>query len=1161
MTEQDLSPVKRALLEIRDLRARLAAAEAAAEGLGGPVAIIGMGLRMPGGAVDAASLADLLWSGTDTVGPIPSARWPAAELYDADPDAPGRMITRHGAFLDGIDLFDAELFGISPREAASMDPQQRIMLEVAWHALEDAGLSPLRPGCTRCGVYLGVSNSDYGRALLARPELIDAYAASGSAFSVLAGRISYALGLQGPSMAIDTACSSSLVALHLACQALRGRECDMALAGGINLILSPELNIGFTKARMMAPDGRCKSFDAAADGYVRGEGAGILVLRRLADAQAAGDRILAVIHGSAVNQDGSSQGLTAPNGPAQEAVIRAALAQGGIDASEVSFVEAHGTGTPLGDPIELGALAAVFAPGRDRRDALLVGSVKTNLGHLEAAAGIAGVIKMVLSLQAGALPPNLHYRTGNPRIDWDALPISVPTECIPWRPASGRRVAGVSSFGFSGTNAHVVLGEAPAGPPRASAAPAGLLLPLSARDPAMLRELAGRYAAVLESHPAAGDLCLTAGCGRAHHAHRLAVIGDTASDLRDGLAAFLACQAHPAVAVGEAGFSPGDVLPASGADAAWPLHRLQRAYVAGADIDWDGVFAGRGYRRAAAPLSPLRRSRHWIDPAPDSPGPQLWEVAAQALDRRAGFAPIDVNIAAYAQIWPALERLTAGHALSILRQGAAFADPSDIVTVDAAMQACGILAGHRRLIRRWLERLSEHGVLLRAGQGYRAPAPLPDPDLPALWQAAETKLAGDPPLLAYLRHCGALLGDVLRGRVSPLETLFPGGSFELADGLYRHSAMMRYVHGLAAEAIGAAAASARSAGRGLRIMEVGGGSGATTACLLPLLDGAASYVFTDVSDLFLTRAQALFAAAGMVSARRFDMDRDPAEQDFAAAAFDLILATNAVHASIDLPRALGRLRGLLRPGGALLLIESTLDLAWFDMSTGLIEGWQHFADAARGDQPLLSAPQWRQVLAEAGFQSPQTWPQDGSPAEWLGQHVILAFVPGMWAAQAASDVAPAPAQVAAPPPDAATLPRARIEAALPDERRDLLRAYVRGCVMRVLRRRADDPPGLRDRLMDLGIDSLMAIQLRAELAAGLDLPDALPATLVFDHPTIAALADLLDRTIGRPGAAPRVTGPVAGGLAESRDILDLGAIAALSDEQIEALVLQQEGPA
>ena len=338
-----------------------------------------------------------------------------------------------------------------------MDPQQRLLLEVAWTALEQAGQSPERLADSDTGVFLGIANSDYGRLLLADSTKIDTYVSTGSAFSVAAGRLSYLLGLHGPNLALDTACSSSLVAVHLACQSLRRGECRFALAGGVNVILSPEININFSKANMLAPDGRCKTFDARADGYVRGEGCAVIALKRLSDAVADHDHVLAIIRGSAINHDGRSGGLTAPSGPAQEAVIRAALADANVEAAQVSYVEAHGTGTSLGDPIEVRALGAVY--GHDRSTPLTIGSVKTNIGHLEAAAGLAGLIKVVLMLQHQEIVPHLHFEQRNPYIEWDRWPFVVPTQRAPWQ--AERRMAGVSSFGFSGTNAHVIVEAAP----------------------------------------------------------------------------------------------------------------------------------------------------------------------------------------------------------------------------------------------------------------------------------------------------------------------------------------------------------------------------------------------------------------------------------------------------------------------------------------------------------------------------------------------------------------------------------------------------------------------------------------------------------------------------------------------------------------------------
>jgi acyl transferase domain-containing protein len=409
-----------------------------------------------------------------------------------------------------------------------MDPQQRLLLEVSWEALEHAGQSPLKLAHTRTGVYIGVCTNDYAQLLLeaGNSELVDMYYASGIGHSVASGRLSYVL--QGPSISVDTACSSSLVAIHLACQGLRNRECRLALAGGINVILSPQLFSALSRARMLAADGKCKTFDAAADGFVRGEGCGVIVIKRLEDAVIDGDRILTLIRGSAVNQDGPSSGLTAPNGPSQESVIRDALANAAVGPLDVSYIEAHGTGTSLGDPIEVQALGAVFGPGREAATPLLIGSLKTNVGHLEAAAGVSGLIKVVLSLQHREIPQHLHFQQPSPHIPWSRLPVSVTSERAPWSPLHGKRIAGVSSFGLSGTNAHVVLEEAPIVSPKTSSDKRPLhLLTLSARTEPALSELIERYALRIETGEKVvlADLCHTANVGRAHLGHRLAVTG------------------------------------------------------------------------------------------------------------------------------------------------------------------------------------------------------------------------------------------------------------------------------------------------------------------------------------------------------------------------------------------------------------------------------------------------------------------------------------------------------------------------------------------------------------------------------------------------------------------------------------------------------------
>jgi acyl transferase domain-containing protein len=530
-----LTPLKRAFLALEDAQARLAAAEGAARE---PVAIIGVGCRVPG-ADGPEALWELLREGRDAIGPIPGDRFDADAYYDPDPGVPGKINTRSGGFLGDVAGFDASFFQIAPREAQGMDPQQRLLLEVAWEALENAGQAPDKLEGSATGVYVGVASSDYAYLQLKAgdPGLFDAHYTSGIAHSVVSGRLSYLLGLQGPSVSFDTACSSSLVAVHHASLALRARDCRMAIAGGVNVILSPDLFVALSRARMLAPDGRCKAFAAAADGFARGEGCGLVVLKRLSDAVADGDRILAVIRGSAVNQDGPSSSLTAPNGPAQEAVVREALKHAGVNPADVSYLEAHGTGTQLGDPLEVQALGNVFGPGRDPGRPLGLGSVKTNVGHLEGAAGVTGLLKLVLSLRARQIPPHLHFATPSPHIPWAQLPLRVLTELTPWEPINGQRIGGVSAFGFSGTNAHVVVEEAP--PP--AAAPEerrAVLYVCSASDGKALAQLAGRHAqAVARSGDATlADLAHTATVGRAQLSYRSAVVARTKDELRERLA-------------------------------------------------------------------------------------------------------------------------------------------------------------------------------------------------------------------------------------------------------------------------------------------------------------------------------------------------------------------------------------------------------------------------------------------------------------------------------------------------------------------------------------------------------------------------------------------------------------------------------------------------
>ncbi|PPT04899.1 Malonyl CoA-acyl carrier protein transacylase [Geitlerinema sp. FC II] len=540
-----LSPLKRALLAIETLQEKVKTLESSQSE---PIAIIGMGCRFPGDANSPEAFWELLKQGKDTVRSIPETRWRGDRDYDETGDRPGKSYTRKGHFLDRVDEFDAPFFDLSPREVISMDPQQRLLLEVAWESLERAGIPATDLAGSNTGVFVGINSADYGQlhADSQSLETLNAYVFTGNTASVAAGRLAHWFGFRGPTLAVDTACSSSLVALHLACQNLRSRECRTALAGGVNLMLSPRGYVILSQMRALSPDGRCKPFDASANGYGRGEGCGVVVLKRLSDAIADGNEILAVVRGTAIDHDGRSSGLTVPNGLAQQELFQTTLTRAGVDPQQVSYLEVHGTGTALGDPIEAEAIAQVFARDRDPSNPLALGSVKTNIGHLEAAAGIAGVIKVVLAMQHREIPPHLHLKQFNPALNWPNPALTVPTQRTPWKvPESQSRIAGVSSFGMSGTNAHVILEEAPvsvAPSPHSPDRPLHLLA-FSAKSTAALSELAQQWRQVQGDTPSLADICFSANTGRCHFPQRGAIVASSIEDLRRQLAEFTVSEA------------------------------------------------------------------------------------------------------------------------------------------------------------------------------------------------------------------------------------------------------------------------------------------------------------------------------------------------------------------------------------------------------------------------------------------------------------------------------------------------------------------------------------------------------------------------------------------------------------------------------------------
>jgi acyl transferase domain-containing protein/acyl carrier protein len=604
-----LSPEQQALLAIRALRRRVEELEGAAAE---PIALVGMACRFPGGTRNPDEYWEFLLNRRDAVREIPRERIDLEGIYEPYPPRAGKSYSRWAALVANPDHFDSEFFGISPREAIEMDPQHRLLLEVSWEAFEDAGIDPRSLAGQSGGCFVGISISEYSqRARQLLPlEQLSAYAIQGAALNAAAGRLAYFYGLHGPAIAIDSACSSSLVAVDRACRSLRDRECQIALAAGVNVLADPGSLVIGSQWGMLSPTGKVRAFSGEADGFVRGEGCGVVVLKRLREAEAGGDRVLGVILGSAVNQDGASSGLTVPNGLAQQALLREAHRRAGIEARQVGYVEAHGTGTALGDPIEAEALGAVFA-GRERK--LAIGSVKTNIGHLEAGAGIAGLIKVVLGLQHGVIPAQLHFSEPSRHVRWEELALEVVTEAREWEAIEGRRIGGVSSFGFSGTNAHVVV-EGWSGEPEEEEegqAQAEVLV-ITARNRGGLRELAQRYAEYLGKTEAGWwGICETAQQGRAVFGERLAVVAEGTREAAEKLRAWLA--GEPVRGVYEGHVGAGHRHSGKALETEADVEGVAEQFVKGGGVDWKERRGGRKGRRVGLPTYAFQRERYWIE--------------------------------------------------------------------------------------------------------------------------------------------------------------------------------------------------------------------------------------------------------------------------------------------------------------------------------------------------------------------------------------------------------------------------------------------------------------------------------------------------------------------------------------------------------------------
>ncbi|WP_019506018.1 type I polyketide synthase [Pleurocapsa sp. PCC 7319] len=608
----NLSPTKQALLALKQMRQKLAAYQE-------PIAVIGMGCRFPG-ASNPEAYWQLLKEGQDAITKVPPQHWDIEQYYDSDLNAPGKICTPYGGFVPYLQEFEAPFFRIAPREATSLDPQQRLLLEVSWEAIENAGIAPQQLMGSPTGVFVGICSPDYWHQLLSREfTTIDAYLTTGNTHSLASGRLSFHYGFQGPSISLDTACSSALVALHLAIQSLRNQECTMAVVGGVNRLISPQASINLSKSRMLSPDGRCKTFDDNADGFVRSEGCGVILIKRLSQAIADRDRILAVLKGSAVNQDGRTSGLTTPSSLSQAEVIKQALNNSQVESEQISYLEAHGTGTSLGDLIEVEALSKIFN-ARSPTKPIVLGAVKTNIGHTEGASGIASLIKVILALQHQSIPRNLNLNQPNTQIDWQNLPFTLPDRAISWARSEQPRIAGISAFGFSGTNAHVVVEEVslPSEPKADKQTSLIEILTLSARSEKALQQMIADYTKYLSSHPdlSLGDICFTANTGRSQFNYRLAILANSTAELLAKLNQITNGNTPVNVWEGKAKISENLIDTQSLAQdlpsRQEALATLAQQYVTGGNIDWSGLYGKTNYHKITLPTYPFQRQKYWF---------------------------------------------------------------------------------------------------------------------------------------------------------------------------------------------------------------------------------------------------------------------------------------------------------------------------------------------------------------------------------------------------------------------------------------------------------------------------------------------------------------------------------------------------------------------
>ncbi|WP_063050878.1 thioester reductase domain-containing protein [Nocardia arthritidis] len=952
-----------------------------------PIAIVGISGRYPD-ADDIEEFWRNLREGHDAVRPVPAERWWLTAV-EGTPGAPPMI----GGFVRDVGGFDPRFFRIPPVQAPLLDPQERLFLQQAYAALEHAGYHHTDPAvrARRVGVFVGATWSDYRLLGVAATRDGDPVAVA-SVPSSIANRTSYTLGLRGPSLTVDTACSASLTALHLARRSLLDGECDAAIVGGVNLLLHEDKFLLLHSLGMMSDSGRCRPFSAGADGYVPGEGVGALYLKPLSAARADGDTIHGLILGSAVNHGGQTSGYSVPHPGAQAEVIGEALRAAGVDPTAIDYLEAHGTGTPLGDPIEIAGLAAVFGRSGGSGRSRALGSAKSNVGHLEAAAGVAGLTRVLLQMRHGRIAPTPRAAQADPAIAFDSVPFHLPRELEDWprRTVDGvavARHAGISAFGAGGANAHVVLAEfvddriAPAGTGEPE------IFVLSARTPQRLH----RYAETMARHfrtldPADFlDALRTLQVGRPALAHRLAVVASSPVEVADALDRFRTDRIGPVV-TGTVDAQTQPLLAPATDD-----QELARRWVAGADIDWRG--RGGPRRRIPLPGYPFERTDYWIIAPPRSGFDTAVRQFEAALQPTGIVEPGRAELGRYAAML--LFATLTGMGLT--------AGEWTAESLDARL---GVRPGFGRLRTSCLDILRRHGLVRRHDDRFEVPGP--PPGTSGMRADLLARFPETAPYVALLDACLAAYPRVLRGELSATEVLFPGGDLALVGAIYRGNAAYDFTNGLLAELVSAVGQRTGDT-QPLRIVEIGAGTGGSTHAVLDALTArgiAFDYHYTDVSHSFLTHGRRAFGTRENLRFAVLDIDADPVAQGFSAHEADLVLCANVLHATRSIDATLRNIRRLLAPGGVLAFTEATTDLEVLALTFGLLEGWHGYRDseARIPHSPLLSESQWQAALSAAGFSGIRSW-GPGLSADEEPSFRLLAAV---------SATAPAAPAVAAP---------------------------------------------------------------------------------------------------------------------------------------------------